>query len=321
MNPFERGIPVERPPHDEARAEVVHAEVIAEWPVGTFVENLLVLDDENALVSVLSSAAIEKVSLGTGKRETFARLSKEPTGITGVGDRIFVNVGSPGERGWAIYELKMDGGFSVAVEIENALFLNGNAPFTESSLLTVDSILGQVFEVDVDTGRVSLWLESELLTKSSPEPMMPGANGVKAVGDQAYFTSTERALVLRCDIVDGKPGALEVLAKRFVGDDFAVDTEGNLYVTTHVHNQVLRLSPTGERVVVAGVDEWMHGATSCAFDSHGGLLVTTTGGIFAPIDGQVRGAKLVRLEIDALPARLGHPRQPLQERVRKGESR
>jgi sugar lactone lactonase YvrE len=84
-------------------------------------------------------------------------------------------------------------------------------------------------------------------------------------------------------------------------DDLALDAHGNLYVVTHVHNQLQRLSPDGTRTVLAGADDGMHGVTAVAFgqldEDRRALYVTTTGGIVMPVDGHVREAKLVRLEL------------------------
>jgi len=137
-------------------------------------------------------------------------------------------------------------------------------------------------------------------------------NGVKAFGSHVYFTNTERSLIVRVRArpdSGGAEGELEVLAEGFVGDDFAIDTEGSLYVTTHVHNQLQRLSIGGRRTVLAGPDDGMHGSTAAAFgqaaSDRRSLYVTTTGGIVAPIDGRVREAKLIRLDVGVDGGRIG----------------
>lgn len=307
------GIPVVCPPHRSVPARVVNAVPITEWPVGTFVENLKLLDDESALVSVVSSKTLERVALRDGARSPFATLPKEPTGIARLGELIFFNVGTPGELGWSIWWAGLQGDVAPFVDLPRARFLNGLARFSDTQLLAVDSILGEVFLIDAVRGEVTSWLAHEWLTKCTPEPMMPGVNGVKVVADRAYFTSTERALVLSCRIEGGRAVDLSVMAEMFVGDDFTLDVEGNLYITTHVHNEVQRLSPEGERVVLAGMDEHMHGATSCVLAESGHLYVTTTGGILAPVDGRVRPARLVRLDVDARPAKQGITTSTSQE--------
>ncbi len=127
-------------------------------------------------------------------------------------------------------------------------------------------------------------------------------NGVRSFGG-TYFTSTERALILRVPVTPGgDAGVVEALAARFVGDDFALDVDGHLYVATHVHNQVQRLSTKGERLRAREArrrecTDPSPAAFGRAEADRRSLYVTTTGGIIGPIDGQVREAKLVRLDI------------------------
>ncbi|HZH03596.1 MAG TPA: hypothetical protein VEY30_07405 [Myxococcaceae bacterium] len=301
MNPFAQGIPLERPDHAPAPAMKVPAELVCSWPVGTFVENLVALTDGGLIVSVLSERELVRIDPGRPP-QTFARLPDSPTGLSQVGRDLFVNVGEPGKGGWSIHRVGPDGGSEKALDVPEAYFLNGSTPFQRNSLLVVDAALGRVFLVNTRTRTHTLWLEHPLLGKASSEPMLPGVNGVKLFRGNVYFTSTDRALVLRVSVkADGTPGAVETLADRFVGDDFAFDVDGNMYVATHVHNQLQRLGPTGERVVLAGPEEGMNGSTAVAFGrgptNQRSLYVTTTGGIFAPLDGRVREAKVVRLDV------------------------
>jgi len=294
-------VPVNKPEHQSGPAQPVAAQIIVTWPAGTFVENLLARPDGSVVVSVHSEGQLELID-AQGSRTTLAQFDAGTTGLSAIGDELFVSVGHPGQSNWAVHALKADGSSRLVARVGQALFLNGSTPLDGHTMLAVDSILGSVFWVDTQTGEHGTWLEHEHFKKSTPEPMMPGVNGIKKFGQYVYLSSTERALLLRTKVDDnGKPGAVEVVAQRFVGDDFAFDVHGNLYVTTHVHNQVQRLSPNGVRTVVAGVDEWMHGSTAVSFgrsvaDAHA-LYVTTTGGILAPIDGRVREAKLVRLHL------------------------
>ncbi|MRS99418.1 hypothetical protein GJQ57_12260 [Ralstonia pickettii] len=296
-----QGVPVNKPEHQSGPTHPVAAQIIATWPAGTFVENLLARPDGKVVVSVHSEGRLEVVDAQGGRR-VLAQFDAGTTGLSAIGSELFVSVGHPGENNWAVHAFTTDGGSRVIARVEQALFLNGSTPLDKHTILAADSILGSVFWIDTQTGASGTWLQHEDFKKSTPEPMMPGINGIKKFGQYVYFSSTERALLLRTKVDDyGKPGDVEVVAQRFVGDDFAFDVQGNLYVTTHVHNQVQRLSPDGVRTVVAGVDEWMHGSTAVSFgrsasDAHA-LYVTTTGGILAPVDGRVREAKLVRLHL------------------------
>ena len=301
MNPLEQGIAATPPPHQAAPTRKVPATTVASWPVGTFVENIVAYPDGGLVVAIHSKCELELIQ-SAKERRNFAQLPGPPTGLSLLGDDLFVSMGEPGKNGWSIRWVKPNGSSEKLLDIPEALFLNGSTPFRSSSILVVDSILGQAIEIDTRTGQRKVWLDHDLLRKITANPMMPGVNGVKAFRGHVYFSNTERAKILRAPVKpDGAAGTPEVLAERFVGDDFALDMQGNLYVTTHVHNQLQRLSPTGERTVLAGVEEAMHGSTACAFgcgpNDRNCLYVTTTGGIIAPLDGRVREAKLMRLEI------------------------
>jgi hypothetical protein len=295
------GISVEKPGHDPAPERRVPATVVATWPVGTFVENIVARPDGLLVVSVSSQHELELIEPSGGRR-TLATLPAAPTGISVLGTDLFVNAGEPGSAGWRLYRVREDGVTEQLLELPEARFLNGSTPFRGSRLLVADSILGRVFEIDTQTREYRVWLEHALLRKSSPQPLMPGANGIRTFGEDVYLTSTERALILRVPTTpDAGAMRVEVVAERFTGDDLAADGAGNLYVATHVHNQVMRLSNRGERTVLATAEDGIYGSTGVAFgrsaSDRRALYVTTTGGIVAPIDGRVREAKLVRLDV------------------------
>jgi truncated hemoglobin YjbI/sugar lactone lactonase YvrE len=282
--------------------------IVAVWPVGTFVENLVALHDGRLVISVHSRRELQQIDRAH-RRTTLTTLEAAPTGVAVVGDSLFVNAGQAGQPGWRIERFDLDGTVTGGFAVPSARFLNGLTPFRDDRLLAVDSILGQVLEIDAQRESSSVWLSHELLTKVTNDPMVPGVNGIKVFRGHVYLTSTERALVLRVPIdAAGSAGAVEVLAERFIADDLALDVEGNLYLTTHVGNTLERLSPGGERARLAGPEDGLHGSTAVAFGRTAADLrtvyVTTTGGMVAPVDGRVREATLVSVEVGAEGAAL-----------------
>ena len=167
----------------------------------------------------------------------------------------------------------------------------------------MDSIVGVVIAIDLRTGASHVVVEHETLTKISDEPMLPGANGIKFGTDGLYITNTDRALVLKANLdASGVPtGVVDVVAESLRGDDLAVADNGDLFITNHIHNTVVRLTPDGQRFAVGGPEQGMAGSTACVFGTAPGsttsLFVTTTGGIVMPLDGVVQEAKLVRLDV------------------------
>jgi hypothetical protein len=178
--------------------------------------------------------------------------------------------------------------------VDSALFLNGLCVLSHEhgTLLSVDSMLGQIFKINVLTKHVELWYENDLLKKRSHDPLMPGINGIRrcAVDGSLYLTNTDRALIFRLavDPFDYRPkGQLQTIVRNIVCDDFTVDRMGTIYATTHVHNSLMRLTPVkdGEYLKedIATLADGLAGATSCVFgrtyQDRTSIYITTTGGI------------------------------------------
>jgi hypothetical protein len=285
--------------HDDVAYVPVAHQIVARWPVGTFLENLAVLPDGSFVISVHSKNELQRVTRD-GRRSVLAVLPAPPSGVIAVHDGVLVAAGQPGNGPGRIFSVSIDGRIEERLTVPDTEFLNGFTPGSDGIAYTVDSIVGVIVEIDVRRSRSRVVLRNERLTKCSAEPMLPGVNGIKAGDGALYLTNTDRALVMRAPFgPDGLSGELEVLAERLRGDDLALDVRGNAYITNHIHNTLIRLSITGERIAIAGPSEGMAGSTACTFHSADAtaLYVTTTGGIIMPVDGVVQEAKLVRLEV------------------------
>lgn len=307
-NPLVQGISIKRPPHDELPVQARPVDVVATWQVGTFVENLSVGPDDEIYVSIESLGEVQR--LVDGAKTTFARPGGSVTGLAMLDTDVCVSVGQIGKTGWAVHRYSPDGKELAAVNVPDALFLNGSTLLRRQTLLVADSIVGRIYWVDFTNGRSGVWSEHELFHKVTDEPMLPGINGLRVSSRSAYFTNTDRALIGRIDVnADGSAGSVQTVAERIVGDDFAIAADGSLLVTNHVYNTLTHLHPSGTRVAIAGPDQHMQGCTSVAFGrtarTERSVFVTTTGGILAPYEGMVREAKMLRLDVDIGPAVVG----------------
>ncbi len=302
-------LPPDLPPHDPAPLHAVTGRTIAEWPVGTFVENICPLVDGSFAISVLSEARIDRVWT-SGRRETLIQLAAPVTGLVFVDDHLFAAVGVPDQAPWSVWRIDPENGSGEPwVDLPDAEFLNGLAILDPATLLACEAAQGRIVRIDLKARTSTTWFVDKRLTKAPAAPFLPGANGLKLFGGHAYVTSNGRALVLRIAIGDdGKAGPVETIATRLRADDLAFDENGNAYLCTHIGHSLDRLNPTGERIALAGIAEGMAGSTACAFGIVQGetevLYVTTTGGIIAPPGGVLQPARLVRLEVDARGAPL-----------------
>ena len=165
---------------------------------------------------------------------------------------------------WTIYRLRLHHGtasFKHLVDIEPVLSLNGRCvlSYEHGTLLSVDSMLEQIFKANVHTKQVEVWYINDLLTS--------GINGIRrsAMDHYLYLSNTDRAMMFRLaiDPFDYRlKGQLETIVKN-------IDRMGAIYATTHVQNSLMRLTPVKDggdmreelRMSVDG----LAGATSCVF--------------------------------------------------------
>ena len=289
--------------HREVPLVPVPSRVLATWPVGHFLENIAVLGDGSFVVAVHNQKALHRVAID-GTHSGWCTLPVSPAGMVATKDALYVVGGEPGHGPHHLFEVGLNGEVADRGAIPNTLFLNGFTPGRVGRGYAVDSLVGMIVEITLETGASEVVLQDERLMKISAEPMLPGANGIKAGRDALFISNTDRALILRAGLrSDGSlDGTLTTIAEQLRGDDLAVDEAGDLYVTNHIHNTLIRLRQNGERVAIAGPDQGMAGSTACVFgttpETRQSLFVTTTGGIVMPLNGVVQQAKLVRLELE-----------------------
>lgn len=285
--------------HEDCVLLAVPSRVVAHWPVGTFVENIVVLDDGDFCLSVHNQRKLLRVT-PAGKSSAWIDTPTSPAGLVRFGEGVLFVGGEIGTSPHHVYHVAEDGTVTAKLAVPDSLFLNGFTPGKDGRAYTVDSLLGAIIEVDTRRWTSRVLLQDARLTKCSDGPMPPGVNGIKLGDGCLYVTNTDRASILRAALHDdGRIGELEVIAEALRGDDLAVASDGDLFIANHFHNTVMRLSLGGEKVAIAGPNQGMAGSTACAFHpaDPGALYVTTTGGIVMPLDGVTQEARLVRLEV------------------------
>ncbi|KAI9837212.1 MAG: hypothetical protein M1838_004851 [Thelocarpon superellum] len=310
-------------PHDEGKVELCSLNTIHAFPTNFFVENIAVRHTGELLVTVYSAKELFQLDpLGSTPPVLVHQFSKDISGIVELGhDKFYVSTGSIGSAGtFEIVEvdvstLTTDAAGHVTtpatvrtvVDVPEAIFLNGSTPLpgSEGVFLAADSILGAIFQIDITSGKAKIWLQDEAFTKTTENPFIPGANGIKSHGKHVYVSNTERLIVLRVPISPtGEPGGpVETVFDRCGADDFALDAAGTLYLATHVFNSVIKISPDGVRSRIAGGpdDTTVAGSTSAAFGrterDRTRLYVTTNGGMSSPVDGKVGPGRVLGLEV------------------------
>jgi hypothetical protein len=310
--------------HNEGEVDLHPLTVVHEFPVNTFIENIAVRRSGQLVLTVHNKNEVLTVDPNAAVPSP-APVHVFETGVCGIvemgEDTFFVSSGSIGEKGsWAIFKVEMshfamDSSGHVLepavvtkfVDIPDALFLNGSAALNHTSgvILAADSLLGTVFSVNVNTKEVKVWLQHKDLAKVTENPVYPGLNGIKFYGGYLYCSNTDAKTFLRASATatGEATGVVEVVEENLGIDDFAFDSEGSAYLTTHIFQSVVKLRSDGVRTRIAGgpEDTVTAGTTAAAFGrtSHDqkSLYVTTTGGMSLPVKGKVVGGKVLKIDV------------------------
>ena len=207
-----------------------------------------------------------------------------------------------------VWRLGADGKGELFAQLPKDAWPNGITIGPDDQLYVADSAMGVIWRVDPKSGSVSRAIESDALRARDFIALAPGANGLHFFGRDLYVTVSDSAQILKTILgQDSRFGPLSVFAEGIPGDDFAIDEQGTLYITTHPFNTVVRVTQSGERSIVADATQGVTGATDAAFGVLPGdrdtLYVATDGGAFSG-DVKARGT-LVALKVRRTPPAVG----------------
>jgi sugar lactone lactonase YvrE len=279
--------------------QILATETIAEFPVNTFLENIAVDKKGNLFVTSLEDGKIYKIS-SAGKTMEFAQIKGKIAGIA------FERSGKMLLTGWAdgktpsVFRVDKKGKVEILATIDGAIFLNGITLLEGDKFLIADSYRGAIWEFDAKNKSYRIWLEDKLLSRGNDKNPFPGVNGIKRFGNAIYVTNTEKQTLLKIAFgKHGKPETPVVIAEKINGDDFAMDADGNFYVTTHVYNSIVKVSSKANVTIIAENGNVI-GSTALAFGrgkkDKKTIYVVTNGGMSLPPKDGVQKAKVVKLK-------------------------
>ncbi|MBB3896705.1 SMP-30/gluconolactonase/LRE family protein [Roseococcus suduntuyensis] len=273
-------------------------EILARFPNGTFLENLVVEPEGRVLFTNYLARRIERWSEGAGAA-MLAEVPAYPVSLTALGDgrqalaahgASFLQ-GPAATRGTgSVLLLDGEGRVQGRIALPEAIFPNGGVLLAPGRMLLADSALGRIWAVDLAAGTVAPWLDHPLLTPVEGQ-RNPGVNGLKRQGEHLLVSNSARRLLLRVPLAGGMP---ETLAQMTGGvDDFAVAADGTIFAATHATG-IARLAPraaTPDTIPAPGVE----GSTAVALTPDGrALYALGTGGLTSGGRGE---AVLARLAI------------------------
>jgi hypothetical protein len=309
---------------------------VAEFPVGTFLENEAVRADGSLLVTAFNKKQLWYVPAPTTGTlvqpmllHTFAQLTIDIVETT---RDVFYLGTSNAYTTHESYLQRVDLRHwqpGMPVPIQPVLkfpfpvyALNGMSVLAPNVILVADSGAGLIWRVDLSADGMKattrVWLKDHSM---DPNPNLhlatpqPGINGIQYATRTSYlyYTSTAQRLFMRVPVDPrtlNPAGAPEIVATGSQWDDFDIDQNaGVAYATTHRQNTIerIQLDPhSGQaKQTVAGIplDEQLLGPSRFAWgrgakDYGRVAYVTTDGGLTAPPpDGVVRPARVLRVDL------------------------
>lgn len=264
---------------------VADTRVLAEFPNGTFLENLLVESDGDILVTSYTDKSIIRVA-PDGSTATFASLPVHPSQVIAYGNgyvavghgRSFLDGAQQVEGSNALVFIDAGGKVEREVPVNGAVFLNGIALAPDGSILAADSLEATVWKLDPQTGGASVVVESDALLYAASNPFSPGANGVELRDGYLYVSSSGNGSVMRAPYADGRAtGPLVRYADFDTVDDFTFLNDGSLAAATHAES-IMVLDRDGKIQTLTTPD--LGGPTAVALGQgpmNGALVVSTTG--------------------------------------------
>jgi hypothetical protein len=296
-----QGLP---PIYDKTPVNLAPTAVVAEFPKGTFLENIAVDGAGNLFINSYLDGKIYRIDK-QGQRSEWASIDGTIAGIALNPD------GSALISGWlkgkepAVFTVDSRGRSELLMRLPGGQFPNGVVRLGEGRYLVADSYRGAIWDIDRVKRSATVWLEHESLSRADVNNPTPAVNGIKVFGGALYASNTARQWLVRIPIVNGAAGAPQTLMQRIGLDDFAFDEAGVLYGATHVYNSLVRVTPQGAVSVIGGLAQGMAGSTAAAVaKAETGattLFVVTNGGLSLPPEGGLQTAKVLRVEIAARP--------------------
>ncbi|KAJ5884715.1 hypothetical protein N7495_009225 [Penicillium taxi] len=280
--------------------------------LGSWIEGIAVRPNGQLLVTRLDTPEIWSVDPTTQTAysvHTFPNATSV-IGITPIGNDVYaVGAGVVNQSTFAatagtfvVWKVDLRGrtpSVSVINSIPAATSLSGMAYFEGSNskskntslILIADTALGAIWRLNPKTGAYSIAISDASML---PAPYGPpiGINGIRLLGNTLYYTSSTQqeycSVKLNSDA--SAASAIQVIASGFFQDGLAITDKGNAYITTHIQNTVIKVTPDGNATVFAGSlnSTAVAGSTDAQFGTYKKkqvLYVTTNGALSSPVNG------------------------------------
>lgn len=252
-------------------AALIQPQVIHEFPLGTWLENLAPRTSYpgGVLVNMLSSPDMYLVPTDPPAPPIHIAHIPNHLGLMGIAemghdvfytiagnfsvDTFHVELGS-----FSIWEVDLRGLPGLPGNLSSKTrkiadvptgLLNGLTVLNpvEGILLAADSEHGVVWSIDVHTGAATVTINDTSMAADQSSTTPLGINGLHVIDQYLYFTNTNKASLSRVllNMTTGKAiGPVETLVQssEIYPDDFTVDFRGNVWLASDAYNELVLLA-------------------------------------------------------------------------------
>ena len=291
--------------------------ILYQFSTPTFIENIIVRPNGHLLLTTFREGSLFGLNPEAGDSEAYL-VAKLPnvsalTGIVQIEPDVYAITGgthvppmrftsmkcSTVDLRQGLEQVKVE----MVMDVTGTNMLNGMAslPDNKSICLSLDSIEGRVFRLDVESRKVDVVYQHALLKPREDGKKVPlGANGAKIHNGHLYFTNSARELFCRLKIKDDNSGEIEgepeVLTSNSDAavdmsyDDFDIHAEEEVaYVGRH-SDAIYKISLSdGRQELFAGGEgqELIESPTCCALSKDRKKLFVGAAGKVGEFKGKV----------------------------------
>ena len=242
-------------------------------------ENLAIARDGTIYVSLAFASEIRRIAPDGAQRTlTIPTMGGITVGVAIDRDEsgLDVAVRSPDPAAAGIWRVPLSS-FADPIRIgalPTSSFPNGIAFDSAGNLFIADSNLGAIWRLAPKASQATVWSEGPLLAPTGASFMnfpLPGANGVKVRHSRVYVSNTSTDNILTIPIrPDGETGQVAVRFTGIEADDFAIATNGDLYVGENPPSELVRVTPSGDVTPLATQADGLDNPSAVAFDPRPG---------------------------------------------------
>ena len=178
----------------------------------------------------------------------------------------------------ALYKVSNKGELTHLINLEMPAFLNGMVYLGDQQYLIADAAMGKIYQFDMQSNKLSLWLATPALQPMEERPGLPGVNGIQLYKGAIYFTNSAQQTLGKITLDSVKPGDLEIIETGIQADDFIINEQGDWFITTH-HHEIIKYSADKKKTVV--LEHGIEGNTAIQMSKQdeGYFYITNDGGL------------------------------------------